>query len=118
MLAENIANVTTPGYRAKQLSVQDFQAALRVARERRREDRAGEFQMPDTRELRTDALGHLHARPSLEPVDNLLFHDGTNARVEHYMADLAENAMMHQVGTELLQNKFERLQSAIRGRVA
>lgn len=118
MLAENIANVSTPGYRARQLSVKDFQAALRTARERRRESGGTDLPMPDTRELKFDAAGHLKATPSLEPVENLLFHDGTNARVERYMADLAENAMMHQVGTELLQGKFERLQSAIRGRVA
>ncbi len=118
MLAENIANVNTPGYRARQLSVRDFQAALRSARERRRAEGGSGFHLPETREVRTDAAGHLQATPSLEPVENILFHDGTNARVEHHMADLAENAMMHQVATELMQKKFGSLQSAIRGRVA
>ncbi len=117
VLAENVANITTPGYRTKQLSVGQFQKALQEAAERR--DKTGaRFELPATREFHQDAAGHLRLTPAVEPVENLLFHDGTNARIERQMSYLAENAMMHQAASELLKTYFDRLQTAIRGRVA
>jgi len=75
MLANNIANIDTPGFRAGQLDVSAFQAALREASARR--ERPGDrFKLDESREIRTNELGHLETSPSLEPVDNLLFHDG------------------------------------------
>ena len=116
MLANNIANIDTPGFRAGQLDVSAFQAALREASARR--ERPGDrFKLDESREIRTNELGHLETSPSLEPVDNLLFHDGTNARIERQMADLAENTMMHQVSTELLKGYYDGMGKAIRGRL-
>jgi len=117
VLAENIANITTPGYRAKRLDIGKFQAALRDATDRRAES-GGTWSLEATDEFRTDALGHLETTPSREPVENLLFHDGTNARIERQMADLAENTMMHQAATELLKNYYNGMRKAIRGRLA
>ncbi len=117
VLAENIANITTPGYRAKRLDIGKFQAALKEATDRRAEGR-GAFSLEATDEFRANASGHLETTPSREPVENLLFHDGTNARIERQMADLAENTMMHQAATELLKNYYNGMRKAIRGRLA
>lgn len=117
VLAENIANVTTPGYREKQLDVASFQAALKEATTRR-ERNDGKFELPATAQVKTDELGHLQVKPSDEPVRNLLFHDGTNARIEMLMSDLAENTMTYQASAELLKGYFDGLNKAIRGRVA
>lgn len=116
VLAENIANVTTPGYRAKQLDVHSFQAALAKARENR-QGNGGKFELPETNEVRLDDAGHLRVRPSHVPTQNLLFHDGTNASIERQMADLAENTMTHQATAELLKGYFDGVSKAIRGRV-
>ncbi|MFH1419591.1 MAG: flagellar basal body rod protein FlgB [Planctomycetota bacterium] len=117
MLADNIANILTPGYRTKQLDVSSFQSALREAAESRAE-RDGEFQMRATDEFSVDqTTGRLRVKPSERPVENLLFQDGTNARIERQMAMLAENTMMNQAAAELLQGRFEGLSKAIRGRV-
>jgi len=116
MLATNIANVTTPGYRAKQLDYGAFQAALRKAGERRAEH-GGRLAIEDGREFSTDADGRLRVTPSEEPVENLLFHDGTNARIERQMAMLAENGMVAQAANELIRNAYGGLLKAIRGRV-
>ena len=117
MLATNIANMTTPGYRARHLDVASFQAELRAASERRSE-RGGRFEMEPSREFRMDAAGHLETTPSEEPVENLLFHDGTNAGIEREMAHLAENTMMHQGAAELLKGYYDLIGKAIRGRVS
>lgn len=114
MLATNIANVTTPGYRAKQLDVGAFQSALKDAVARQK---AGEgFELASGGEFSTASDGRLRVSPSEEPPENLLFHDGTNARIERQMAELAENTMMNQAATELLRMEFGRLERAIRGR--
>lgn len=116
VLAENIANVTTPGYKAKQLDVAAFQAALKEASQRRAES-GGEFKLPSSEQFSTDAQGMLSVTPSEEPAENLLFHDGTNARIERQMASLAENTMMNQTLQSLLRAKFDGLEAAIRGRM-
>lgn len=115
VLAENIANLTTPGYRTKQLDVASFQAALREASDKR--SQGGKFELESTREFRTNELGHLEVTPSETPPENLLFHDGTNVRVERQMAQLAENTMMHQAAAELLKGYYDGVGKAIRGRL-
>ena len=112
MLATNIANITTPGYRAKQLDVKAFQSALRAASERR----GGEMKILSGKEVSTGSDGLLEVHPSEEPPENLLFQDGTNARIEKQMAMLAENTMVNQASAELLKIEFGQIDRAIRGR--
>jgi flagellar basal-body rod protein FlgB len=114
MLATNIANIMTPGYRAQQLDAASFQAALRQASDRR--ESTGKFELPSTREFGPGKDGFLRVTPSEEPVENVLFQDGTNASIERQMAQLAETAMLHQAATELLKGYYDRVGMAIRGR--
>lgn len=116
MLATNIANITTPGYRAKQLDAAAFQKALREAADRRVQ-RGEPFRLRRTREFEVEAGGRLRVTPGDLPVENALFQDGTNASIEKQMSQLAETAMTHQMATELLKGYFDRLGAAIRGRV-
>jgi flagellar basal-body rod protein FlgB len=114
-LSENIANADTPGYRPLQFDPRGFQAALRRAFENRRPSEP--FRLPGTRQLREDTQGRLQVKPQREPAENLLFHDGTNGRIERQMSALAENAVAHQLAVELLRSRFDGLMRAIRGRV-
>jgi len=116
MLAANIANATTPEHRTKQLDTASFQAALRDAAERRGAPNEP-FQIAEHEQFEADEQGYLKVRPTDEPAENLLFHDGTNARIERQMAQLAENTLMNRVATDLLRDQFQRISSAIRGRV-
>jgi flagellar basal body rod protein FlgB len=47
----------------------------------------------------------------------MLFYDGTNVSIEREMSDLAANAMLHEVTTNLLRGRYDALQKAIRGQV-
>ncbi|HVP09789.1 MAG TPA: flagellar basal body rod protein FlgB [Phycisphaerae bacterium] len=115
MLAENVANILTPGYRTKQLDVSAFQKALQNASDKRAKQ-GGAFELEPTKEAHVDAGGMLEVTPSEEPPENLLFQDGTNARIERQMAMLAENTMMNQATTSLLQQYYRTVSEAIRGR--
>lgn len=117
MIAENVANIHTPGYRAKQLDVKAFQSALREALDARGSDRSKPFVVNAGSEVETDRFGRLHVTPSIEPVENVLFHDGTNFSIERQMADLAETGMMNQLVSRLLQGRYSGLRSAISGNV-
>lgn len=117
MLAENIANIDNPDYRAKQLDPRAFQASLRKALDARNGRPTDAFRLEATGEVRQDEHGHLVVTPQEVPAENVLFHDHTNARVERQMAAMAENTMMHQAAVELLRSRFETLKTAIKGQV-
>ena len=118
MLTENVANVDTPGYQTQHLDARAFQRALREALDTQAKTRSSSFEIRSSDQFRQDRFGRLSVTPTVEPAENILFHDKTNARIERQMAMLAENAMMHQVVTELLHGKFNGLLKAIRGKVA
>jgi flagellar basal-body rod protein FlgB len=117
VVAENVANFGTPGYRARQLDTKGFQRALGMALKQRGADPRNPLVIEAGREARTDDAGRLVVTPSPKPVENLLFHDGTNASLERQMSELAQAALTHRVATELLRGKFDGLRKAIRGTV-
>lgn len=122
VLAENVANIDTPDYASNHLDPEAFQASLREAMERA--GAAGDRRFSSSRlELRDNAQfvtlgdGSVEVNPGVEPAENVLFHDGTNAQLERLMSDVAQNALHHQFVTTQLQNRFETTLKAIRGRL-
>ncbi len=114
VIANNIANASTPGYRAKQLDTRAFQVSLRDALERR-SGRSDPFVLEGNRQVQTWRDGSLKVTPTDRPVDNILFHDGTNVSIEREMADLAETQMSHEFAATILRGYFDGLRKAIRG---
>ena len=111
LIAENVVNVDTPGYRQKDLSVEKFKAMMRERVESRRESglaglSAGEHAGFD------DVAAELET-----PTRGILFHDGNNRSMEHLMSDMAKNAMMHNLCVELLRKQFQALELALKERV-
>lgn len=115
MIAENIANVDTPGYRAKHLDPKAFEEALGDAMERRGSDPRKPLTLRVHRQFSVDESGSLHVHPTTRPTRNALFHDGTTISIDREMADLAANAMVHNAATIMLSGKFNGLLTAIRG---
>jgi len=114
---ENVANALTPGYRAKHLDAADFQRSLKKAVDNRGDSRSARVVLPDTKQVRSGDDGRLTFTPTTRPAENILFHDGTNVRIEHEMSEMAENAMTHQLVTELLKGEYDGLNKAIFGQV-
>ena len=115
MIAQNVANSETPGYRTRQLDVNAFQQALRAALDSRKGNPRQPFTVGSGREVATDEHGALQVTPSEKPVDNVLFHDGTNMSIERQMANLAETGMAQELAASLLRGRLNALRSAIRG---
>src|ERR1051325_6392313 len=89
LLAEDIVNVDTPGYRQKDLSLVKFQSMLRDRVEKR--------------------LSVQDVQADIERPTSLLFHDGNNRSMEQLMGDFAKNALMHQTAIELLRKQYGQL---------
>lgn len=106
LLVENVANVSTPGYVQKDLSVQKFNQLLRERVDMRRTAPKGTTRFDDL-------VGQLE-----NPTRNILFHDGNNRSMEQLMADGAKNAMYHNMLVELLRKQMGSIESALRERVA
>lgn len=119
VLAENLANIDTPDYQTRRLDPKAFQSSLRTALDRSREQRgARRLDLRDNAQFATRPDGTIEVRPGTEPAPNILFHDGTNARLERLLADVSGNAMSYEFSTTVLRGRFETLLRAIRGRLA
>lgn len=116
LIAHNIANISTPDFRQQDVSVSGFQESLRRAVQERRGRTGGmqgELRLAKTREVMEKADGRLELTPRT-PDGGILFHDRNNRDIERLMQDLAENAGVFRVATDLLKNQMDQLRAAIR----
>ena len=110
VLAGNIANIDTPGYKARDLSVEDFQARLKQAMEDR-----------DDPEIRSPGEADLPPKPLMAEVAKssrmVLRHDMGNVDMESQVTEMVKNEMQHSTALAVLTDQFRQLQTAIRGTV-
>lgn len=118
VLAENLANIDTPDYHAKVLDPRAFQASLREALERTAGANDARLDLRGNAQFTTAPGGQTRARPATEPAENILFHDGTNAKLEKLMVDINENSLFYNLTTNLLRGRYQTMLNAIKGRVA
>lgn len=105
LLANNVANVDTPGYKQKDLSTDKFMEMLRRRVDQRDSDPPGSVGFADIDEEISHPAG-------------LLAHDGNNRSMEKLMSDQAKNAILHNLIVELLRQQFMQLQAALKERVS
>ena len=114
VIANNIANVDTPHYRARDLDVKAFEKTLSRAIARRR---PGEpFGLASSGNIRSEGGRTIYAaieRPGTDP----LRHDMNNVSRETEMGIAYKNAMTARVMTRLLRMKYGMLKSAASLRV-
>lgn len=118
LIVHNVANLTTPGFRPVDVSVDGFQAELDRAVSRRRNDHPGRrrgLQLKNTRDVYFERTGmRFDPRPKGETI---MRHDQNDSDVVSTMRDLTENVLMFRQTTELLRNRFATLRTAIRERL-
>ena len=105
LIAENVANLSTPGYRQKDLSLEKFQAMLGERVEQKHRGAPGAVDFSDI------------GAEVENPRRGILFHDGNNRSVEQLMSDQAKNAMMHNMVIEMLRKQFQTMEMALKDRV-
>jgi flagellar basal-body rod protein FlgB len=111
VLAGNIANVNTPGYRTRDLSQTAFQESLKeaidIARTSGRPLSPGLASSQEGDPLRS-------VRASLQ---NILYHDDTNLDLEKQVAEITKNQLLHNFALTVMTDQFALLESAISERV-
>ncbi|MHB1035601.1 MAG: flagellar basal body rod protein FlgB [Pirellulales bacterium] len=112
VLASNIANMDTPGYRVRDLSPEKFQARLKqalTAAERRAAAPPGEAGFT------AEAAGS--RRDSLDEVgkslEGILYHDQSNDSIEKQVTEMTKNQMQHNLALSIMTSQFRLLQAAI-----
>lgn len=106
VLASNLANADTPGYKARDL---DFKTALNGVR--------------DTRlALSANNSRHLQASDAKSPGGELLYRvpnhaalDGNTVEVEMEQAAFAENSVRYQATLQFLRGRFQQMRTALGG---
>jgi len=109
VLAGNIANFDTPGYRTRDLSPEAFQQRLQTALEER--DRSRTAISPG--EL---SGGHDPLANAAGSIEGILYHDDNNRSLEHQVAAISENQIQHNLALTILTSQFRLLQAAINER--
>ena len=109
VLAGNIANADTPGYKARDLSVEDFQQRLEAAIRKRTRPPLSRSPGEPVRE----------EKPLLARVaDNsktILRHDKAKVGMEYQVTEMVKNQMQHNLALSVMTSQFRLLQAAISG---
>ena len=105
LLAGNIANKDVPNYRTRDLSVADFQEALKESLSPASQNRHPASPGAGTR---------VEPSEKLRDVSNqVLYLDGSDISLEHQIAQINKNYMFHDTAIALMRSQFQTLRSAI-----
>jgi flagellar basal-body rod protein FlgB len=118
IITNNIANLSTPGFRPADVSVAGFQEQLGRAIDNRRsnpEPSSTSLELASSDEVEITPSGMvLHPQPA---GGSILFHDGAERNIESSMQDLVENFMTFRTAADLLRSRFDLMNTAIRERI-
>ncbi len=112
VLAGNVANADTPGYRIRDLNTETFQTRLRETIERR-SSRDSTLSPGEQSVLPPDD----EMREVRESLKNIEFLDGSDVAMEQQAAEVAKNQYLHNLTVSIMTNQFRLLQAAISERV-
>lgn len=117
LIVHNIANIDTPNFINKDVSVQGFQATLREAIDRRRElngGQSGPIDLSGNSEIQpaNNASGDFTLNPE-STRGGIMYHDRNNRDTERMMQDLVENATAFRIASDLLKGRYDLIKTAI-----
>lgn len=130
VLAGNIANVDTPGYRMRDLPTDAFQTALQRAVAQSKMPHGAATESPGLQQpLSPGMSGATPTRiedlfpetlfkavsPNEQP--GLTFNDANNRSLEHQFLEMTKNALRQQFAVQVLQGQYDQLQTVISERV-
>lgn len=119
VLAGNIANLDTPGYRARDLSMDEFQSRLKEAVESRRQAPISQAPYPASpgNQSTSSTATRSHAQEKLAKVSDsmkgMLRHDDNNSSLEEQVSEIAKNQAQYNMALSLMNAQFRLLRAAI-----
>lgn len=130
VLAGNLANLNTPGYKSRDLSPEAFQDSLRTAIDSSRKTRSPGDAMimghmaaggGDKGELisgSTSKVGFGRIDPKAlagvrESMKSIVYHDQRDVSLESQVTEIAKNQSLHNLAIALMSSQFRLMRSAI-----
>lgn len=122
VLAGNIANLDTPGYKTRDISPAHFQERLKEAIEHRHKAaQSPTYTSPGMQGTQIagrmptlgSATGHDGMNEVRESVKSILHHDGSNVSIEQQVAEISKNQGQHSLAVTLMTAQFRLLRAAI-----
>lgn len=108
LIASNIANAETPGYKAKKI---DFEEALARALD---VDDQLKMNTTDSKHFNVGGGGFNNLEPEIyEDSNGIVSPDGNNVDRDQEMAEMAENKIMYDASVQLLNKKLGLMKYAI-----
>jgi len=125
ILAGNVANMDTPDYQTKDLSVGNFQSSLKdaIQAERREQDRSPGMRLSllGSVESASGTSRKQASEVAMEQVrdskQQIVFHDGSDDNLEMQVSQISKNQSMHTMAIAMMKTQFRQLQMAISGSV-
>ncbi|TWU45951.1 Flagellar basal body rod protein FlgB [Novipirellula aureliae] len=105
LLAGNLANMDTPGYRSRDLDVDEFQNALAESVHNSKVANAAGRVGPVTRD-------DLFAGPRAA-TEQVVFHDGNDVSMENQIMNISKNQHLHSLAITTMRSQFALLRAAI-----
>ena len=113
-LSGNVANASTPGYVARDLSVDDFQTRLKSAIEERNQPGSS---APPGQAITAGAERENNVAEVAKDSKEILCHDQSQVGLEHQVTEMVKNRMDHNLALSIMVSQFHLLQAAISERV-
>ncbi len=105
LLASNIANLDTPGYRTRDLDTGEFQDALADSIRYSQAGPAAGAVSPSTRD---DRLAGPRAA-----TEQIVYHDNSDVSMETQVTQIAKNQHLHSMAITTMRSQFALLEAAI-----
>ena len=123
VLAGNIANLDTPGYKTRDLSPQLFQERLQQAIETRRQPdsqryEGDPFATPEQQAIHREKRELAAMRKVEESMKSILRHDQVDVSMEEQVNEIVKNQQEHNLAIGIMSAQFRLLRAAITERVA
>lgn len=106
LLASNVANLDTPGYRTRDLDTDEFQAALADS------IRYPEGRPDAARAVSPSVRDDRFAGPR-DATEQVVYHDDSDVSLEHQVTQLAKNQTLHSMAITTMRSQFALLKAAI-----
>ena len=114
VLAGNIANLDTPGYKTRDLSPEEFQNRLKEAMEARRQKALSPTYEINARLAGRDtATGFDGMDKVRESIKSILYHDNSDVSIEQQVAEISKNHALHNLALSLMTAQLRLLRAAI-----
>ena len=125
VLAGNIANLDTPGYKTRDISPQMFQERLREAIQVKNEPEISPTMLGDVADMTPgEKIERQEARQLAafdkvkDSLKGILRHDGVNVSMEEQVNEMTKNQQQHNLAISIMSAQFRLLRAAITERVA